>query len=163
MRLHSGLGAACSPLVATQFAQLRHWSFHFLCSLGIALVNNVILLLVFRGKTQDGEITVAFYPKRTKVVRMSTGDRAGGRRAGHKRTEQISSDPWPESRPPSCDIQFDICRYRSDNWRCVAAQDTLLRSSSAYLAIGWTVTYIIDRRHVGASSGYVSTGFFGGS
>ncbi|KAH8113878.1 MFS general substrate transporter [Phellopilus nigrolimitatus] len=27
---------------------------------------------------------------------------------------------------------------------------------------GWTVTYIIDQRHGGASSGYVSTGFFGG-
>jgi len=31
-----------------------------------------------------------------------------------------------------------------------------------YARIGWTVTYIIDRRHGGASSGYISTGFFGG-
>ncbi len=54
----------CVPrLFATQFAQVHHWSFHFLCSLGIALVNNVILLLVFRGKTQDGEITAMFYSK----------------------------------------------------------------------------------------------------
>ena len=27
---------------------------------------------------------------------------------------------------------------------------------------GWTVTYIINERHGGPSSGYISTGFFAG-
>jgi len=31
-----GLGAFTSPLVATQFTQLQHWSFHYIVSLGIA-------------------------------------------------------------------------------------------------------------------------------
>ncbi|TDL22800.1 MFS general substrate transporter [Rickenella mellea] len=48
-----GLGAFCSPLVATQFAHLHRWSFHYLVSFGIAIANVVILMAVFRGKTQD--------------------------------------------------------------------------------------------------------------
>jgi fucose permease len=49
-----GAGALSSPLVATQFAQLPHWSFHYLVSLGIALINTVLLIAVFRLKSQDG-------------------------------------------------------------------------------------------------------------
>ncbi|CAE6433639.1 hypothetical protein ACGC1H_001494 [Rhizoctonia solani] len=43
-----GIGALTAPLVATQFAQLPHWSFHYLCSLGVALVNVSLLLVVFK-------------------------------------------------------------------------------------------------------------------
>ncbi|TFK38015.1 major facilitator superfamily domain-containing protein [Crucibulum laeve] len=48
-----GLGAFAAPLVATQFSQLRHWSFHYLVSLGIAISNTIILAMVFRFKSQD--------------------------------------------------------------------------------------------------------------
>ncbi|KAJ7826866.1 major facilitator superfamily domain-containing protein [Mycena olivaceomarginata] len=48
-----GAGALVSPLVATQFAQLRHWSFHYLISLGVAVLNIIFLSVVFRAKTQD--------------------------------------------------------------------------------------------------------------
>ncbi|KAJ7350910.1 major facilitator superfamily domain-containing protein [Mycena albidolilacea] len=48
-----GAGALVSPLVATQFAQLRHWSFHYLTSLGVAVLNIIFLSVVFRAKTQD--------------------------------------------------------------------------------------------------------------
>lgn len=51
---YPGLGAFASPLVATQFAQMKHWSFHYLCSLGIAVSNVVCIALVFRLKDQDG-------------------------------------------------------------------------------------------------------------
>lgn len=53
-----GLGAFASPFAATQFAQLPHWSFHFLISLGIAISNTIILVAVFKLKTQDGEFRV---------------------------------------------------------------------------------------------------------
>jgi fucose permease len=49
-----GLGAMCSPLVSTQFSHMEHWSFHYLVSLGVALSNTVVLIAVFRLKTQDG-------------------------------------------------------------------------------------------------------------
>ncbi|KAJ7359663.1 MFS general substrate transporter [Mycena albidolilacea] len=48
-----GAGVFAAPLVSTQFAQLNHWSFHYLVSLGLTLSNILILYLVFRGKTQD--------------------------------------------------------------------------------------------------------------
>lgn len=48
-----GAGALCSPLVATQFAYLPRWSFHYLVSLGLAVLNTVFLYAVFKLRTQD--------------------------------------------------------------------------------------------------------------
>ncbi|KAJ7921499.1 major facilitator superfamily domain-containing protein [Mycena leptocephala] len=48
-----GAGALVAPLVSTQFAQMRHWSFHYLVSLGVTALNTIFLGLVFRAKTQD--------------------------------------------------------------------------------------------------------------
>ncbi|KAF7351272.1 MFS domain-containing protein [Mycena sanguinolenta] len=48
-----GAGALSSPLLATQFAQMQHWSFHYLVSLGLALSNVIMLTLTFRGRTLD--------------------------------------------------------------------------------------------------------------
>ena len=52
--IFSGLGAFTSPFIATQFAQLPRWSFHFLVSLGIAMTNVAFLICVFKLKRQDG-------------------------------------------------------------------------------------------------------------
>jgi fucose permease len=53
--LHSayGLGAFASPLVATQFSQMRHWNLYYLTSLGVATVNTIILSAIFRMRDQD--------------------------------------------------------------------------------------------------------------
>ncbi|KAG8851521.1 hypothetical protein FRB96_009194 [Tulasnella sp. 330] len=48
-----GSGALIAPLVATQFAQMRHWSFHYLTSLGLAIINNIVLTVVFKWKRQE--------------------------------------------------------------------------------------------------------------
>ncbi len=40
--------------MATQFSQLSRWSFHYLASLGIAVLNTILLIAVFRFKNQDG-------------------------------------------------------------------------------------------------------------
>jgi len=48
-----GAGALASPLVATQFAQMDRWSFHYLASLGIAASNTIVLIAVFGLKSQD--------------------------------------------------------------------------------------------------------------
>jgi hypothetical protein len=53
--LSLGAGALAAPLAATQFAQLNRWSFHYLVSLGIACSNTLLLIAVFRFKTQDGK------------------------------------------------------------------------------------------------------------
>jgi hypothetical protein len=49
-----GAGALTSPLVSTQFAQLRHWNYHYITALGVAFTTTLVLLAVFRGKTQAG-------------------------------------------------------------------------------------------------------------
>ncbi|EEB91864.1 hypothetical protein MPER_09710, partial [Moniliophthora perniciosa FA553] len=48
-----GAGALCAPLVATQFAQLERWSFHFLCTLGIGFIASNALSFTFRFKSQE--------------------------------------------------------------------------------------------------------------
>lgn len=48
-----------SPLIATQFSHIHHWSFHFLVSLGIAISNTIVLCVVFRFKSQDGKSSAA--------------------------------------------------------------------------------------------------------
>ena len=52
-----GLGAMCSPLISTQFANLPRWSFVYLTHLGIAFLNGLMQIAVFRFKTQEGEFT----------------------------------------------------------------------------------------------------------
>jgi hypothetical protein len=52
--LHAGLGAFFAPLAATHFAQVPHWSYHYLISLGFAVLNIVVLCAVFRFRGQDG-------------------------------------------------------------------------------------------------------------
>lgn len=53
-RWFAGLGALSSPLVATQFSQLPRWSFHYLTALGVAILDTIFLIIVFRFRTQDG-------------------------------------------------------------------------------------------------------------
>ncbi|PBK95890.1 MFS general substrate transporter [Armillaria gallica] len=48
-----GGGALTAPLVATQFAQMEHWSFFYLLSLGIAISNTTVLSSIFRFNTLD--------------------------------------------------------------------------------------------------------------
>ncbi|KZS91214.1 MFS general substrate transporter [Sistotremastrum niveocremeum HHB9708] len=43
-----GTGALVVPLAATQFAQMPRWQFYYLTSLGLALINCLLLILVFR-------------------------------------------------------------------------------------------------------------------
>ena len=50
----AGLGALCSPLIATQFSEQRHWSFHYLTSLDVALINLIAQCTVLRFRTQEG-------------------------------------------------------------------------------------------------------------
>lgn len=57
----TGAGAFLAPIVATQFAQLPRWSFHYLVSLGIAIANIIFLALVFGFKSQDGTCTTLVF------------------------------------------------------------------------------------------------------
>ena len=49
-----GVGAMCAPLVSTQFAQLRRWSFGYLVHVGLVLINAVFQAFTFKFKSEAG-------------------------------------------------------------------------------------------------------------
>ncbi|KAG1840110.1 MFS general substrate transporter [Suillus tomentosus] len=123
-----GAGALSSPLVATQFSHLPHWNLHFLTSLGIAIINTIALITVFRLKPQAeclSEIGIVDSDNSTSE---------------HSHLRQIFANR---------DVHL-------------LAAFTLLYVGAEVTLGGWIVTYIIDVRGGGPSSGYVSSGFFGG-
>ncbi|KII87582.1 hypothetical protein PLICRDRAFT_112364 [Plicaturopsis crispa FD-325 SS-3] len=123
-----GAGALASPIVATQFAQLPRWSFHYLCSLGVAALTTIFTTLAFRFKTQDECLA-------------EIGQAAGATGTSeHSKFRQIMT-----LKPVHLLAIFSLVY--------VGVEVTIG---------GWIVTYIIDIRGGGASSGYISAGFFGG-
>ncbi|KAI0767879.1 MFS general substrate transporter [Irpex lacteus] len=52
-----GIGALLAPLSATQFSNMTHWSFQYLISVGLAVVNLIVLIAVFRGRRQEDCLT----------------------------------------------------------------------------------------------------------
>jgi hypothetical protein len=57
---HIGTGALISPLIATQFAQIEHWYFHYLFLLGATMITLSVMVIVFRGKSADGIFLLPF-------------------------------------------------------------------------------------------------------
>jgi len=49
-----GLGLFAAPLVSTQFARIPRWPFHYLVSLGLAMINTSVLAWIFRFRSLDG-------------------------------------------------------------------------------------------------------------
>ncbi|KAG8924709.1 hypothetical protein FRC02_010232 [Tulasnella sp. 418] len=123
-----GLGAFSAPLVATQFAQRPKWSFHFLVSLGISIINTVVLVAVFKLKRQEH-----FLPDET---------------ASSSNTEIISENKYKKI------MSQKLVHY--------LAAFILVYVGTEVTIGGWIVTYLIEVRGGGLSSGYVSSGFFGG-
>ncbi|KAG6812458.1 hypothetical protein H0H92_002723 [Tricholoma furcatifolium] len=130
-----GAGALCSPLVATQFAQYKHWSFHYLASLGISIFSIIVLVAVFRFRTQDECLTAigqVIQEHREETGEQSSTEKGKFGQIMKHKTVQL--------------LAFYILVY-------VGVEVTMG---------GWIVTYIIEERHGGPSSGYISSGFFGG-
>ncbi|CAE6452859.1 unnamed protein product [Rhizoctonia solani] len=130
-----GAGAFISPLVATQFAQLPRWSFHYLLSLGVAVVSATTLLVVFKLRRQH-EIMGLPDPSLSHT-RSNNHDVSS--EGGNKYKEIFSSRAVQL-------MAFFI-------WVYVGVEVTIG---------GWIVTFVIEERGGGPSAGYVSSGFFAG-
>ncbi|KAI0774901.1 MFS general substrate transporter [Trametes elegans] len=131
-----GAGALAAPLIATEFARMRQWSFHYLVSLGIAVSNSVLLFVVFRSKDQDtclAEIGQA--PDQESETDSTPG--AGRNSNKYKQIFRI---------PALHLLAFFALIY-------IGVEVTLG---------GWIVTYVRELRGGGDSSGYISSGFFAG-
>ncbi|KZT32778.1 MFS general substrate transporter [Sistotremastrum suecicum HHB10207 ss-3] len=123
-----GGGALISPLVATHFASQKHWSFHFLCSCAIAFTNTILLVWVFRFKTQNEALA--------EIGEAST------------ETDESQQSKYSQI-------------WKTKNVHLLAAF-ILVYVGVEVTTGGWIVTYIIQERGGGPSSGYISSGFFGG-
>ena len=86
-----GLGAFTSPLVATQFTQLRHWSFHYIVSLGIATCNTLVLCLIFGTKTLDGGLIYLFPLTHASLLSFSECLHLIGQETAEKGEDEHSS------------------------------------------------------------------------
>ncbi len=51
-----GFGALVAPLISTQFAEQKHWSFHYMISCALYILNTTMIWFVFRGRRQDGAL-----------------------------------------------------------------------------------------------------------
>ncbi|OCH86759.1 MFS general substrate transporter [Obba rivulosa] len=125
-----GLGALSSPLVATQFSQLHHWSFHYLTSLGVAILDTIAQVVVFRFRDQDECLAEIGQPPSEKAASTNEDNK-------YKQIFRMRAVHY---------LAFFILIY-------VGVEVTIG---------GWIVTFVIDVRHGGPSSGYISAGFFGG-
>ncbi|KAI0767106.1 MFS general substrate transporter [Fomes fomentarius] len=126
-----GAGALISPLVATQFSQMTRWSFHYLVSLGLSIMNLASLGAAFKLRTQEACLT------------------------------EIGLPPSPrESDNEKSSTKYkQIMRMREVH---LMALFILLYVGTEVTLGEWIVTYVMDLRGGGPSSGYISSGFFGG-
>lgn len=164
-----GAGAFLSPLVATQFAQLPHWSFHYLTSLGIAVSNTLLLWVVFRLKTQDGayllmnELKERHHSKPRPYECFSECLEEIGQDAVEKGTSEHSAFRQILSIKAVHLLAFFILVYVGVEVTMGGVSRLLVRHRSTLTEnSGWIVTYIIRVRGGGPSAGYISSGFFGG-
>ncbi|KAG8873991.1 hypothetical protein FRB98_008691 [Tulasnella sp. 332] len=127
-----GLGAFTSPFIATQFAQMQCWSFHFLVSMFIALLNTGTLLFAFRGKRQE-----FFIPEPSP--RSAAGE--------------------PEVQHDTSTKYKKVLGHRAVQ---LMSAYILVYVGVEVTIGGWIFTYLLNERHGGPSAGYVSSGFFGG-
>ncbi|KAF9034189.1 MFS general substrate transporter [Hymenopellis radicata] len=123
-----GAGAFASPLVATQFATMEHWSFHYLVSLGLALINTAMLGFIFKWRDLDACL---------ERVGLPAGERGSNE---HGKIKQILGLKTVH----------------------LLAAFTMVYVGAEVTIGGWIVTFIQTVRGGGASSGYISSGFFGG-
>lgn len=123
-----GAGAFTAPLVATQFAQLDRWSFHYIVSLGIAVSNTIALCLIFGTKTQDECL---------RLLGQESAEKGEDEHTSFNQILRIKAVHF---------LAFFILVY-------VGVEVTIG---------GWIVTFMRDVRGGSPSSGYVSSGFFGG-
>jgi hypothetical protein len=84
----AGAGALASPLVATQFAQLPRWSFHYLVSLVIASSNTAFLIAIFRFKNQEGAASCYLSPHPQPISTLTECLTQIGQAAGEPGTSE---------------------------------------------------------------------------
>ncbi|KZV98114.1 MFS general substrate transporter [Exidia glandulosa HHB12029] len=133
-----GLGAFVAPFVATPFSSMKakQWALFYITSAGIAAIAAVALSVVFRFKRQD----VLLHETNSEIHKEEPSADGTVTVDGRNKMMHTLSLPLVHY------LAFYIGVY-------VGVEVTLG---------GWVVTFIRDERGGNASSGYITSGFFGG-
>ncbi|TFY59023.1 hypothetical protein EVJ58_g6040 [Rhodofomes roseus] len=136
----AGLGAFVSPLVATHFSTVRHWSFHYVIAASIAASNIVCLAVVFRLRRQEDVLAdagqVALPGETPAQAPQAPQTSSGGRNA-----------------------YTQILRVKEVHLLSIFC---LIYVGVEVSLGGWIVTFVEEKRGGNATAGYISSGFFGG-
>ncbi|CDO70549.1 hypothetical protein BN946_scf184579.g5 [Trametes cinnabarina] len=135
-----GVGAMCAPLVSTQFARIHRWSFLYLVHIGLTFVNAILEIMAFRFKSQEGTSRITLLIAKHKEIGQPPPEKTKESEAGVNKYKQVFRLRAVHL------MAFFIFTY-------VGVEVTIG---------GWIVTYVIQERHGGPNSGYISSGFFGG-
>ncbi|KAG6908939.1 hypothetical protein DXG01_002718 [Tephrocybe rancida] len=147
-----GLGAFISPFVATHFSAQPRWTFHYLVSASITGLNITAQILIFRFK-------------RIEVLLKECGQAP----QEQHHNQAVSTAPRPSTFRqvfglPAVHILtlFSVIYIGVEVTLGGAQGQWLLWLILTSPAEGWIVTFVIRERGGGRSSGYISSGFFGG-
>ncbi|KAL1669738.1 major facilitator superfamily domain-containing protein [Schizophyllum commune] len=141
-----GLGAFLAPLVATQFSKLEKWSYFYIITLGLNCANAALILAVFRLRTYNELMASAGYEQPD----------AGSANEASKYRQLM--------RLPTVHLTALFCFIYVGTEVTLGGESITHWYGGARLncRTGWIVTFVIDERGGGSSSGYLSSGFFGG-
>ncbi|ELU41946.1 hypothetical protein AG1IA_04029 [Rhizoctonia solani AG-1 IA] len=132
-----GMGAFIAPLIATQFAQLPRWSFYYMTSLGVALLNALSLFSAFKLRR-----TLHTHTDITGVNEPN-----------------LSASQSEESKYKGILSSRAVQLIALFIWVYVGTEVTIGATLHHTHSI---LQFIIEVRGGGASAGYISSGFFGG-
>ncbi|KAF5373187.1 hypothetical protein D9758_001445 [Tetrapyrgos nigripes] len=139
-----GAGAFAAPLISTQFS--RHpsfWSYFYIVSAGIGILNVTCLIGTFRFKGREECLAEEGEGVGQTAELDTLRDADGGQDTSQ--TEEVHYKQILKSRAVLLISVF------------------LLSYVGVEVTQGnWSVSYIISQRNGGSASGYVSAGFFGG-
>lgn len=184
-----GLGATVSPFVATAFVQrvTSRFYLYFTISLALALGTVVVLLLTFKGRSEDqivgqrvnegAEVDAPSIPVPDPGA-MALGESEA--RANEEKPKDVTMVPTESgevadlevrgssqklkailSTPRAYFLAIYIFLYVSGT--PTSGEGRLTDQMGVEVTIGgWATTFLIEERGGNSSSGYVSSGFFGG-
>ncbi|PVG03284.1 MFS general substrate transporter [Serendipita vermifera] len=161
-----GAGALVSPLIATQFSKFtdRKWAFHYLFLLGSTLISLSLIVYTFRGKGYD-VIMKDIGLKRDGVVEQveMIVPPTPAEDEVRRQSSEEEGEPAPPPSPPA--------NVKKTGMFATIMKQTPMHLMASFVFVyvgvevtigGWIVTFIIQKRGGGPSSGYVNSGFFGG-
>lgn len=158
-----GLGATMSPLVSTQFVKhvQKEVYYYYAVSLGLGALTAIMLISVFRFRTDDqilgprepevieGENAVELTPEATHDTDAS-------------QVEAQSPPPSPRNAKGASGSGSKMKRLLRSPTMYFLSVYILIYVGVEVTIGGWATSFLIDERGGNDSSGYVSSGYFGG-